>query len=526
MSEKVLNTRIQLKYDSYANWESVWESFIPKAGEVIFFAVPQSTGEVQQEPAILFKVGNGETTLKNLPWGSAIAADVYAWAKKQSLEWGDLSNDFTTELQTFVEAHSVSDVYRIKQYSESVFKLQKKDAKSEDIESNWIDVAEPIDLTAALTKKVDKESPGTNGTAYIFNESDGGGARFVHNDGSEAFVGVNDGGKDGMMAQIYADELVEGKWVGSRINVYHDKIYYTNKEAVENGVARNNADYEIATKGDIQSISHPEYTIVKQDSAEGNYLATYNLTKDGTSVGASINIPKDFLVKSAEIKTVSEADVPYEGAKVGDKYIDFVINTKDTEEGTASDEHLYLPVKDLVDPYTAGNGIEIDGSNVVSTKAVKVRVKEGEDLQQANVPVYFDITPGADGVTVNSYSIALGGPDDQTAVKYSMDVPCATTETAGLMSAEDKEKLEAAVAGGVTSIKEGNGISVSTTAEGASVTNPEVSVKLDDTTSKIGTEEAHSGLKATEDGLKIDESLTWVFNCGNASEFMNTPSQA
>lgn len=102
--------------------------------------------------------------------------------------------------------------------------------------------------------KVDKEITGTNGKAQIFNEADGGGAHFIHTDGSEAFVGVNDGGLDGLMAQIYADEKVNGNWVGSRINVYNDKIYYTNRADVENGVAKNDASHEIATKGDLEGL--------------------------------------------------------------------------------------------------------------------------------------------------------------------------------------------------------------------------------------------------------------------------------
>jgi len=102
-----------------------------------------------------------------------------------------------------------------------------------------------------LSGKTDKSISGTNGTAFIFNESDGGGAKFEHKDGSEVFVGVNDGGKSGLMAQIYADELVEGRWVGSRINVYHDGIFYTSLAEVADGVAKNDAMHEIAVRKDI-----------------------------------------------------------------------------------------------------------------------------------------------------------------------------------------------------------------------------------------------------------------------------------
>lgn len=44
----------------------------------------------------------------------------------------------------------------------------------------------------------------------------------------------------------------------------------------------------------------PEYTIVKA-AESGDYAAVYNLTKDGVAVGASINIPKDMVVKSGSV---------------------------------------------------------------------------------------------------------------------------------------------------------------------------------------------------------------------------------
>ena len=107
-----------------------------------------------------------------------------------------------------------------------------------------------------------------------------------------------------------------------------------------------------------------EYEIVQKPEADAGYAATYYLAKDGVQVGAAMNIPKDYLVKSAELKTVETADVPYEGAAVGDKYIDFVVNTKDSSE---TETHIYLAVNDLIDVYVGGDGIDIT-SGVVSVK--------------------------------------------------------------------------------------------------------------------------------------------------------------
>jgi len=89
-NEKIMNTRIQLKYDSYTNWLS-HGSVILKAGEVaIAYLAPSHTDlptpeGVNKTHPVLFKVGDGVTTFANLPWASALAADVYSWAKQENL---------------------------------------------------------------------------------------------------------------------------------------------------------------------------------------------------------------------------------------------------------------------------------------------------------------------------------------------------------------------------------------------------------------------------------------------------------
>jgi hypothetical protein len=88
-NEKLLNTRIQLKYDTLANWEA--SSFKLKAGEIAIATLGNvkdgsAAGTVNQHP-VLFKVGTGNHTFVELPYASALAADVYAWAKKSESEF-------------------------------------------------------------------------------------------------------------------------------------------------------------------------------------------------------------------------------------------------------------------------------------------------------------------------------------------------------------------------------------------------------------------------------------------------------
>nr|DAN12826.1 MAG TPA: hypothetical protein [Caudoviricetes sp.] len=119
----------------------------------------------------------------------------------------------------------------------------------------------------------------------------------------------------------------------------------------------------------IPEVTVPEYTITKLSTATSGYLSSYQLQKDNVGIGDVINIPKDYLVKSAEVKT-STGTGDASGLPAGTKYIDFTINTYDSASGSGITNHIYLNVEDLVDAYTPGNGIDISDANVVSAKVV------------------------------------------------------------------------------------------------------------------------------------------------------------
>ena len=141
----------------------------------------------------------------------------------------------------------------------------------------------------------------------------------------------------------------------------------------------------------------PEYTIEKQETAEDGFAVSYKLKKtvdgESTYVGDTINIAKDMVLQSATLEIVTETDVPYAGAVIGDPYIDMAFND-------AAQSHIYIPVNGLVDTYTAGEGIEIvDG---------KISVKIAE----------------------NSHGLV--------SVDGSMTILLATADQDGAMSKEDK----------------------------------------------------------------------------------------
>lgn len=235
---------------------------------------------------------------------------------------------------------------------------------------------------------------------------------------------------------------------------------------------------DYATKAELQAIKIPEYSVVKQGTAENGYLSTYYLTKDGAQVGEKINIPKDFLVNSADILEVDTENQPYDGAQVGDLYIDFVINSKGADD-TAT--HIYLPVNELVDAYTGGNGIEVSAANVISAK-----------IDSAN----------ANGLGVTASGLKLD---------------LATASTPGAMSAADKAKLDG-IADGANNYThpehtahEGGLYKVTVDSQGH-VTNAEAVTKEDitglgipeqDTTYGEATQQA-AGLMSSADKAKLD----------------------
>lgn len=127
-------------------------------------------------------------------------------------------------------------------------------------------------------------------------------------------------------------------------------------------VAISSKDGNILTAVDgglfVPSVSVPEYSIEKQEIPNDGFVATYKLKKtengESTYVGDSVDVPKDKVLQSAILKTVETADTPYDGAKVGDKYIDMAFNDE-------SQSHIYVPLGDIGGDVSAE--IKIDSTN-------------------------------------------------------------------------------------------------------------------------------------------------------------------
>lgn len=240
----------------------------------------------------------------------------------------------------------------------------------------------------------------------------------------------------------------------------------------------------------------PEYTLVKSKTTTEGYLATYQLQKDGVDVvGSIVDIPKDYLVKSGSVKTAVGDDPS--GFPAGTKYLDFVVNAK-TDDGTES--HIYINVADLVDVYTAGQGIEISDTNVISAK---VSVGNGLSINGSGIGMGLASATDAGAMSSAQYD-KLDKIEAGAQVNYvkSVKAPFAVSAE-GELSASDATAnatglMTAAQAGKLDGIEEGAEVNYV-----KSVAAP-VTVSAAGQLSVAKATEAADGLMAKEDKVKLN----------------------
>ena len=180
------------------------------------------------------------------------------------------------------------------------------------------------------------------------------------------------------------------------------------------------------------AITNPEYSIIKDTTAQDGFIATYHLTKDGANVGTAINIPKDYLVKSAEVKVATGSDAS--GFPAGTTYIDFVVNTYDTTSGSGTESHIYLNVETLVKTHTAGNGISISDTNVISAKVVTANglsvdsngIKMGVASTTANGAMTSDMVKKLNGLESFHKYTATNGALTASGGAFTWSIPAST----------------------------------------------------------------------------------------------------
>lgn len=209
---------------------------------------------------------------------------------------------------------------------------------------------------------------------------------------------------------------------------------------------------------EVPEVVHPEYAVRKEEK-EG-FEGVYHLTKDGVDVDVAIevpkvvipeqtdytvtcedsdheatadvpafkrhtlkqlgktvctiDIPKELVVEEGSVKEVTEADKPYTGAVVGDKYIELKI--------TNQTEPLYIPAKDLVEYIgvedTKTVELELDENHKL-TANVKISAESGNSLEAKDDGLYVNapVLPTSEDTAVeNQYVTAVDQKDGKVTV--------------------------------------------------------------------------------------------------------------
>ena len=154
---KVFQTRIQLKYDTYENW--IAANPILKKGEMAIATVDSGVQSMTNLPNIVLKVGDGTSHYNDLKFVSALAADVHGWAKANTKPSYTASE--ITGLQEAIEQYSDYDTntqYRIVQVvdEKKVAIPGKYQLQSKELGGDWQNVTDSegntslIDVTDAF----------------------------------------------------------------------------------------------------------------------------------------------------------------------------------------------------------------------------------------------------------------------------------------------------------------------------------------------------------------------------------------
>lgn len=352
--DKILQTRISLKYDTYANWHSKNPTLLE--GEVAVVVVPGSdpVGGISNVPTVLFKVGDGAKKFDELPWVSGPAGDVYAWAKERNKpsytaeEISGLSNFISGQIQDTDTQYQIAISGRTVQ----LFKKDKGGAFGTIPDSQFNLPDETIHTLV---------EGDTNGTVKY----DGKEVK-VHGLGSAAYkdstfldTKIDEAKQAGTNAQTAVNTLSgkvgtvpEGKTVISLIN--EAKKAGTDAQASVNALDTRVGAIPAGSKATtvvgyvdekIEAIpEQTDYSLNVTNPASSTYAQVYEFKQLNKTI-ATINIPKDMVVSSGTVETKTQAGAWGEAGT----YLHLVL-------ANATNDSIYINVGDLIEYVSAGSG--------------------------------------------------------------------------------------------------------------------------------------------------------------------------
>ena len=469
MANTTFNARLKLKYDTYANWIKNDPKLL--AGEAAVAVVPASTGAVQQEPAILIKIGDGTKKFSELEFISGKAADIYDWAKAdkkptyQASEIGGLSDYISGEIQ------DTDTQYKLEVDKDNGRKFYLY-AKAKGGEFGTTPVS-----TIEIPETVYTLATGTANGTVKFNGTDVA----VKGLGSAAYKAESDFDASGAASDALsaAKNYADGK----------DTAIQAAQTAADDAQAA--AD---AAQGDVDALEGKVGTVtegktVVQMIADAQAAATYN----DTEVKNSIKANKDAIDK---LNGTSAVDGSVD-KKIADAINDF--------SNKVSDDKTVNTFKELID-YAASHQDEYS-------------TLSGEVLTNKNAIATLNGT-GAGSVTktVND-AVSAAQETLQSNIDGKVDKVTGKVLSTNDYTTDDKNKLEGIAAGAQVNVIETvkvNGVALTPSSKAVNVTVPTGALADKDEVAKA---DLASALKTEIEGKLNASAVTGDLLTHNASEF-------
>lgn len=545
MAEKILNTRIQLKYDTLGNWNS--STFILKKGEIAIVEVPTAEGSTLQP--VMFKVGNGEKKFSELDWASAKAADVYAWAKKSGIEvedngtgsvvsdiaWDETKNALViTRIDVYTKAESDAK-YKVIQETKSFTGSTIKTATGVTQDANGVigvtfeDIAfpAPVDISGKKDKQDAKEYTGSTIKTITSLKQDENGVITEAKYEDIAFPSIT----------ITEDADAEVPVNDATVNVY--------KNITANGHVLTEELVQVATAKGVADALAEAKKYADDNDANETFSISYSDTKIKLigSNGTNSEIDATAFIKDGMIESVA----------LSEDGLNLVI-TWNTDSDKGQNNVTTIPLSGLVDVYTGVDGttikVDVSSDNKIGAEVKTNSIKDGHiasdaaiaksklasdvqaslDKADSALQEHQDISGKANKVTGavagNFAGLNADGDLTDSGVKASDFAPAdidTGVHAVSLASGTNNGTLKLTVDGTATDNIAVTGLGSAAYTDATAYATATQGGKADTALQSVA---AGDGIKVTtkEDNsqtISINDDIVWVFDCGNASDKIN-----
>lgn len=203
-----------------------------------------------------------------------------------------------------------------------------------------------------------------------------------------------------------------------------------------------------------------EYSITKDESSS-DYAAVYHLTKGGEPVGASINIPKDMVVKSGAVVTNPE------GQKAGTYIVLTLAN--------ATEDKIYIPVDSLIEYVTSGSAtddmvvVNVSGDHKVTATITDGKVTKAklDENVQASLGLADTAVQSGEGVSAEGayVSTSVEKVDKKLKVSAALTVQKVSTASAAAKGLAEASDVKSYVDGEIAKVTKVETLDYTDTAE-------------------------------------------------------------